>query len=334
MGKVYIVYYDFGGTSGNHAGMSHLVRLLDEHIEFVHPIKSFPHHFKGGKYLAQLYAVWLAVYFRFKLKRGDKVFFFEYLTFGTAFQSLTARLMRLFGIRQEIYALIHLSGQHLLELYKSEQYIRKSLQPVDKIFVFGSTLADFLNRIGYNKDIVVTFHYVDTGYYRPSEKKQALDRLQVICIGSLKRNFRLLQAVVSSVGDVDFHILMGKSNLHALFSDYPNVRLYPFLSEQEMLHLMQSCDVSLSAMEDTVGSNVITTSMAVGLVQVVSDVGSIRDYCDEHNSFFCKGEQDFSQALTLLASDRSLLQQMRFATLQRAEALSFEAFIHQFRQAV
>jgi glycosyltransferase involved in cell wall biosynthesis len=334
MRKVYLVYYDFKGTSGNHAGMSYLVKMLGRDIKIVEPIKSLPHHYPGGKYLAKIYAVGLAVYFRFALGKQDKVFFFEYLTKGTAYQVLTARVMRALGINQPIYGLIHLSGQHMLDLYRSQHYIRQSLKPLDKVFVLGSSLAEFLRNIGFEKEIVTTFHYVDTAYYRPAPSYNANDLLQVICIGSLKRNFSLLQSVVSKLPDVLFHVMMGRNNLRPYFENVNNVQLYPFIPEDEMLQLMQRCDVSMSVMEDTVGSNVITTSMATGLVLAVSDVGSIRDYCSEGNSFLCSTEQDFVEAIKALDKDRTLLLQMRQATLQRASELSHSNFITQFKSMI
>ncbi len=334
MGKVYIVYYEFSGTSGNHAGMAHLVRLLRQEIPTIRLIKSLPHHYKLGKYIAQVYAVLLAVYFRFVLKKEDKVFFFEYLTKGTAYQALTAKTMRGLGIKQPVYALVHLSGKHLLELYKRADVINKSLSYVDKVFVFGSSLTAFLKSIGFNKEIVTTFHYVDTDYYKPVNRKKYDDKLQVICIGSLKRNFALLQKIVASIPAVTFHILMGKNNLRPYFEKVENVKLYPFLSESEMLTLMQQCDVGMSVLEDTIGSNVITSSMATGLVQVVSDVGSIRDYCDERNSFLCSTEADFHTALQKLTENRTLLLQMQRASTQKAALFSHKVFISQFQKWV
>jgi hypothetical protein len=328
------VYYDFSGTSGNHAGMAHLVKLLRQHIPYIRLIKSVPHHYTGGKYIAQIFAVLLALYFKFVLKKEDKVFLFEYLTKGTAYQALTAQVMKAMGISQPIYALIHLSGQHLLESYNSVEVIQKGLNSVDKIFVFGSSLTRFLREIGFKKEIVTTFHYVDTNYYQPIANKGSQQSLQVICMGSLKRNFALLQQIVANSPGITFHILMGRNNLQPHFEKVNNVKLYPFLSEAEMLHLMQSCDVGMSVLEDTIGSNVITTSMAVGLVQVVSDVGSIRDYCDESHSFLCSTEQDFLNALVRLDRDRDMLYQLRQITLQKAAALSHKVFINQFKEFV
>ena len=334
MDRIFIVYYEFNSTSGNHAGMAHLVKMIKRDLPEVRLIKSMPHYFKLGKYIARIYAVLLAFYFLLVLKKNDKVFFFEYLTKGTAFQALTSMLMRALGITSPIYALIHLSGQHLLELYHNKKYLKESLISVDKVFVFGSSLSPFLRSLGFQKEIITTFHYVDTDYYKALENKKYSRRLQVICIGGLKRNFPLLKNIVSYMPEITFHILMGKMNLMPLFKEVENVQLHAYLSEAKMLHLMQICDISLSVIEDTIGSNVITTSMAVGLVQVVSDVGSIRDYCDESNSFLCREAQDYVAAINMLDKDRTLLKKMKEKTLQRAATISHKAFIHQFKELV
>ena len=126
----------------------------------------------------------------------------------------------------------------------------------------------------------------------------------MIGIGSLKRNFSLLQSVLNKLPEVGFHILMGRNNRKPYFEKVENVRLYLFISEVEKLQLMQRCDGGMSVMEDTIGSTVITTSMAAGLVQVVSDIRSIRNYCDEMNSFLCMTEQDFLKAITRLGEYR------------------------------
>ena len=49
---------------------------------------------------------------------------------------------------------------------------------------------------------------------------------------------------------------------------------------------MANADISPNVMEDTVGSNVIVTSLAMGLAMICSNVGSIKDYCDDSNTIF------------------------------------------------
>lgn len=78
-------------------------------------------------------------------------------------------------------------------------------------------------------------------------------------------------------------------------------------------------------MKDTVGSNVITTSLAMGLAMVVSDVGSIRDYCDKTNTLFCKNNaEDFVNALNTLKKDPLLVSRMQNASIDLSQKLKIE----------
>lgn len=334
MSKIYIVYYDYSHTSGNHAGMSHLVKLISKQLQNIRPIKSIPHNFRGGTVLAIIYAIGLAIYFRLFLKKGDKVLFFEYLTKGIAHQSLTVLVMRKFKIKTPIFSLIHLSGDHLLQLYGSKESLFKKLKPIDKILVFGSSLAKFIREIGYEKEIITQFHYADTNFYKAVSINKNLGDLNIICIGGLKRNFLLLKSIVQTFPEINFHILMGKSDLRSILGKLMNVTLYSYLSEKEMLSVIQKCDISLSVMEDTIGSNVITSSMATGLVQIVSDVGSIRDYCSEDDSFLCTNKEEFVTAIKSLNMDRELLYLKRKTTLSKANLFSHELFIKEFKDII
>jgi glycosyltransferase involved in cell wall biosynthesis len=126
---------------------------------------------------------------------------------------------------------------------------------------------------------------------------------------------------------IDFHICQGHADLKAQFSDLPNVSLYGYLSESELLELMQSCHVSLSVLDDTVGSNVITTSMACGLVNVASDVGSIRDYCNEKNAVLCRSTDDFVAGLSQLDTNPGALHQLQSNSLAYAGQINLQAFM-------
>src|SRR5205823_2940372 len=100
------------------------------------------------------------------------------------------------------------------------------------------------------------------------------------------------------------------------------VLLYKYLPEHELLLKMQQADACISVMEDTVGSNSIVTGLACGLPQIVSDVGSIRDYCSMENTIFCKEVKDFVQAIRLLKQNKDLCTQMSHHARQRAQELS------------
>jgi glycosyltransferase involved in cell wall biosynthesis len=335
MGKTYLVYYEFASTMGNHAGMAYLARYLDQNLEQVKLVKHIPQEFKYGGYLSRVYAVGVAYYLLTVLKKEDKVFFMEYLSRGVAHQDITASILRKHGVRNAFYALVHLSGSHLMELYKTEKVLLNKLNKIDKLFVFGSSLKRFLLDIRFPKEVVQTFHYVDTAYYKPGPAgKGGTSGLQVICMGNLKRNYTQLRDIVANTPDVTFHVCMGRSKLGSIFEQFSNAKVYGFLEEKDLLALMQRCDVNLSVLEDTIGSNVITTSLAVGHIQVVSDVGSIRDYCDEGNAFFCTETPGFIAALYALKDNRASVLRMKQNAMQKSAHFSKEAFLRVFESQV
>ncbi|RZJ82485.1 MAG: glycosyltransferase family 1 protein [Flavobacterium sp.] len=335
MSKTYIVFYDYSNTSGNHAGMAYLSRFLANELTEVSAIENMNQEFVSGRYVSRIYSFFLAVYLFFVLKKKDKVFFFEYLMKDLGHHEMMARLLRFLGFKGEILGLTHLSGQHLLEYYKDEEDILNRLAPIDRLFVFGSSLKVFFQKIGCKKPIIRTFHYVDTSFYKPRINTTSQDdRMNVLCMGTLKRDYALLKEIIQQSSNVDFHICMGKKDLRSEFGEMKNVILYPFLEELELLELIQKSDVSLSVMEDTVGSNVITTSLAGGLVQIVSEVGSIHDYCTIENSFFCNTTADYLAALNNLNTNRDLLSEMKLKARTHSLAMSKEQFLSEFKSFI
>jgi glycosyltransferase involved in cell wall biosynthesis len=257
-------------------------------------------------YIQQAYFYTLAAYLNVILKSNDKLLFTEYLGNVSGNQTGLAIKLRNWGLKNKIIGLVHLSGENLLELYGSNKYIHLACKAVDNIIVFGSKLADFFSELGYEQKVIKTFHYVDINYYKPSVTLKS-DKLKVIHMGSIKRNFEQLFEIVKACPDIDFHICQGYRNLSAYFKNQINVKLYGYLKEAELLELMQSCHISLSVLDDTVGSNVITTSMACGLVNVVSDAGSIRDYCELDNSFICNSEKGLIDSLLFIKNNTDIL---------------------------
>lgn len=334
MNKIYVLYYDFKSTAGNHAGMAHLARALNTELDNVVIVKHFPQEYKGGKYVGFIYAYCLLFYLMVKLKKNDKVFFMEYLSGYFGYQDLISKKLRRLGYKNQLAGLVHLSGSHLLEFYKSKLDILERINYLDQIWTFGSSLSIFFKSIGFDKEIITTFHYADTNYYKPSHVRDSdvSAPLNVIFVGNLKRNFTQLREIVLGAfeSNINFHICTGRSKLDLGIEHLPNVKLYGFLEEKELLVLMQKGDVNLSVMEDTIGSNAITTALAVGMVQVVSDVGSIRNYCDESNSFFCVDTKDFIESLHYLSLNNNKLLSMKASAFSRGQSLSISNFIKYF----
>jgi len=329
--KVYIHYVEWPNTKGNHAGIAHFCRRLKLQYDEIELVELKLCAFRGGKIVNYVWALLHTLYFILVVKKGQRVFYMEYLTKNSAFQEIIAHCVKKVRPSIQQYGMIHLSGDHLLQSYGNKSFIRKKVLLLNKVVVLGSSLEAFLLSIEIPPAMIIKMlHFVDHDFYFPVTKNRG-SKLHVICMGHLKRNFHLLKKVVANCLDINFSICQGKLNLEPIFAECRNVNLYAFIPEYELRSLMQSADVSLNVLEDTVGSNVITTSMACGLAMVVSDVGSIRDYCSESNAVFCKNATEFEKALHGLNKDKEKCLAMQKQSVLMSENFSFSIITERFK---
>ena len=352
MQRVYLFFVKWDSTKGNHAGMAYLCRKLDElnpnikAIRVPEPI-CFRSRIKtiGIRKLNKYFDKYLLIpfsnflnsciqlfyyrYFKTKLKDNGILFFMEYITTRCKYlqEDLAAKL-RKSGQKINMFGLMHLPQKYLFEndIYSTDEAIRLCLSYLDKILVFGSSLKKYIANLGLGDKVIQTFHYVDTDYYYPVKRDNVKQNLRVICIGFIMRDYNKLCKIIERLPSVDFDICMGRFDLTSNFKFFRNVKLHGLLSEIELRCLMQKAHVSLNVLEDTVGSNVITTSLATGLVIVVSDVGSIRDCCDQSNAFFCRDIQDYVNSIKSLVDDPSLLISMSQSARKKALSFSLDQF--------
>ena len=329
--KIYIVYFEWANTKGNHAGMAHLANKLANDYDSVRLIKMISGKSRFKKALNIWYVFIIAIYLKLVTKNGDKVFLMEYLA-RSCFQDILARLLRLLSIHGKIIGLVHLAGSHLLEIYHSTDVIKSKMSLLDECLVFGSSLAKFLSEeVGFD-NVITTFHYVDTDYYKPIGKQNEYNSIRILCLGNIKRDFGTLREIVDSFPNLHFDICQGVMDLSGIFGGCPNVQLYGFIKEEELLHLMQKDDVCLSIMTDTVGSNVITTSLATGLILIVSDVGSIRDYCDMNCSFLCNEIDDYKKSVDFLIKNPTDKEVIRKNAIDKSQFFSYHKFRLEFEK--
>ena len=312
----YLIVQDWQSTHGNHAGMKHMCDLLvaKYHGEYEMYVKECPKLWKSPKTLVEkirwhiydkhvkrryINKTYQKEYLELckpmfsKLKDGDKVFLLEYMI-PWASQYELACYIRKKNPNVRIYALSHLTCKFFDGMTANDpDMIQKWAKPVDKLLTLGSSLSSYFEKAGIPKDKISTgFLYVDSEYYHNMTEIEVHTPLRVIMMGALQRDYGMLSEIVKLCPNVHWIICRGRKNVDDLFPKTSNVELKGFLEEDELRHQMDIADVSLNIMEDTVGSNVITTSMAMGLAMIVTDVGSIRDYCDDSNAIFCKNNVD------------------------------------------
>ncbi len=333
--QTYIIYYSWENTANNHAGMAYLVKQIkNAYPENIRLIKVPGNWNSWNSRIKKAWHMLSIIYFKFFMRKNDRILFMEFLGNRSGDQVGLASKLRKSGLKSKFSGLVHLSPSNLEELYGNESYITKSLQALDNILVFGTSLQEYFIKLGFRDKIKRTFHYIDTDYYHPSLNKETNQRLKVISMGSLKRNHELLKEIVMQCPFADFDICTGGKEHSDLFRGIRNVTLYGYVPEETLLRIMQHSDVSLSVLHDTVGSNVIVTSLATGLVNVVSDVGSVRDYCGENESFLCAGEQDFIYALNKLNNEKDLLSELSKRSIEKANNFNLRKFLGIFPELI
>lgn len=340
---IYLICQDWSNTSNNHAGMKYLCnRLQDLHPElyrsFVIPSYVDERIFSKNciirklqmayaRYQTKSFCRRLVKDLMYSLRPGDTVFLTEYLERLSPMKYLADEISsRCLFVK--IWAIIHLVPQKLSQSFPNENQIVGWLKNISLAFTFGHSLSDYLISIGVDKSkIVTTFHYVDDFYLAQLISRKS-ECVNVIAMGNQARNIELLRRVAEDNPDVHFTICQGVVDMSNIFSGCSNVSLIPFVPEADLRAYMKNADISLNVMQDTIGSNVIVTSMAMGLAMVCSDVGSIRDYCDETNTLFCSNDsvKDFSNAITKLSKNLDLLYDMKRSAWDKAKRFSIENF--------
>lgn len=333
----YLICYSWNNTRGNHAGFLHICNLLKtsfskdytvitdygvEKKQFVsNPFINRIINTVDRRYHARVYRASIRRMMR-NLHNGDEVFLMEYL------HQIANQKKMAFKIREEkpnvrIYGLAHLTPSALEQSFAKEDY-EKWTQPINAYLTLGSSLTSFLlEKTHHTIPVYTLFHPVDRSYFFPLNiDKQCFT---VIALGNLQRTYDLLEVVVEKMPQVKFILCAGFADLSS-FEKYPNATVMGYMPESELRRQLSKADISLNVMDDTVGSNVITISMAMHLAMVVSDVGSIRDYCSEDNALFCKEVDDYVKAISFLSANPVVLKRFQEASAQKAERLSVERF--------
>lgn len=337
---IYLVCQDWLNTSNNHAGMKYLCLQLQERYpesyrcliidDYYQGLPSNPVTRKIRVYVSKhKYKNRLKEVFAFLssvVQQGDKVFLMEYMERLTPQLYLAKKLKRSFHDIL-VYGLVHLVPEKLDSSFSNEDF-KDWTSHVDRIMTLGSSLSAYFVRRGTPKEkIITTFHYVDNDYYKRETIANIGESVRVIAMGNQMRNVELLKHIVKSLPSVHFTICQGVGSMEKDFDACDNVELIPFVPEDELKAYMEKADISLNVMKDTIGSNVIVTSMAMGLAMVCSDVGSIRDYCTNGNCIFLQNESiSFIDGLKKLVGNREKIQIMKNNSIQISKNFSIELF--------
>ena len=343
---IYLICKDWLNTSNNHAGIKYLCNYFStnypqDFCSIIQPLNK--RRINNNSLISKIYkkivldrlnkiqntreAIKIVNNLKKLIRKDDIIVLMEYMDVNVNQYEIIKRLNKC-DLPFRIFGMSHLTPMLMKKMF-SKKEIEKWISKVDGLITLGTSLSAFYMKNGINDSrIKTTFHYVDDYYI---ESPQRHDSFKVLVQGSQARDYNTLIPIIRDNPTISFVICQGLGNKQQ-FSLFPNVELKSYLSEQELKKLMSDCDVSLNVMLDTVGSNVIVTSMGMGLAMICSEVGSIHDYCDNNNTFFCNRVEDFNRAIQKLHSDRELLFSMRQSSFEKSKDFRLNAFYIEFKK--
>lgn len=334
----YLICQDWESTSNNHAGMKYLALKLQE--LYPNDIKVFilP-YYKWHAKKTLLYKIMSKIdglkhyclvksYFRKIIRTASKNSEMLHMELDNS-PALISELEKLKKKRPDIRVsiMIHLCPYQYEGIF-TEIFLNRVDSCVDQVVTLGHTLTEYFNGKGFflNKTCT-TLHYVDNFYAKRSELN-VQKPLRVLAMGNQARNQEVLMKIVKANPEIKFTICQGMSDLSGLFENCINVNLIPFVDETELRRYMDESDISLNIMRDTIGSNVVVTSLAMGLAMICSDVGSIHDYCNEDNTIFCNNSniKAFSDALNFLNRNPDVVLRMKQSAIKESKRFTISKF--------
>lgn len=336
---IYLIAQDWCNTSGNHAGMKYLCNKMCEMYPDIYSSIIIPDYIGvrknkniiirklnnlKTKFLHRVQERRIYRSLHKTIKENDSILIMEYMDLTYSMLGFANRIKRTFP-QIKLGAMVHLVPEKLDVVLKNKN-INEWLEPIDRIFTLGTSLTDYFIKKGVNANkIFTTFHYVDEYYYKPTAISNK-PTPTIIAMGNQARNISLLSKIISQNSNAHFIICQGVLDLKPVLGNMSNVTLIPFVNEDTLRAYMDKSDISLNVMTDTIGSNVIVTSLSMGLAMICSDVGSIRDYCDESNTIFCNNIEDYSNAIRLLTESPDLLYKMKLSAYNKRRGFSINKF--------
>lgn len=342
---IYLFYQSWNNTVSNHAGMKYMCQKLEElypeKYKAIEVAKEKIHNAKSGilnRALNYFFRPVRKLLSEKKIKKSIESLNLTSTDIAVLIEYMDKHVNQLFIAKKikEYNRRIRVVGfSHLVPSKLDEQFNKNELELwmdyVDGLVTLGSSLTEYYKKNGIDSNKIKTlYHYIDDYYLVKSINNDW--KFKVLAQGNQMRDIDTLSEIICNNKDINFVVCQGVNDLSKKLG-FENVRLLPFLDESELRDLMSECPVSLNVMKDTIGSNVIVTSMGMGQAMVCSDVGSIRDYCNFDNSMLCKTVDDFSHALNSLKTNTNELLSLRKKSATAAirfRLISFEKDFYEF----
>ncbi len=167
---------------------------------------------------------------------------------------------------------------------KKSWEIDRPLNQLSAVICVGTSQQDYLGKIvGYDR---VFFHPLglDVEYYTPPEHFEIRDPNLCILVGQNYRDFptfRGLIELVSYMRPQTQFVAVLSPKTYELVGAHPNLTMLSNVPEDDLLNLYRTASLLVLPLKDATANNALLEAMGCGLPQVVTDIGSTRDYTNE-----------------------------------------------------
>ena len=271
-----------------------------------------------------LVPLWHDLWMRRRIPRGQSIVHFLFPEFAAPRDSgfLRRRGAQVIGTfhtsarRQE-----RVHGEYPLENYDWISVVSKTQIPW------------FLDR-GYPKErIRVTYHGVDTNYFRPAPRTES-DILRLLLVGSTERDHDFMSRLCRALNPKHYEVtVLTNAAHHALYRDIPCVRVPAFLPDKGLLAAYQQADLMVMPLLDCTANNAVLEAMACGTPVLTNRVGGIPEYVSDacNDIMPNKKVDEWAACLEARRSDRSELKRRRTDVRGWAEEFAWTKVADQFR---
>ncbi len=212
------------------------------------------------------------------------------------------------------------------------------LENFDWITVVSKSQLSFFTSRGYPEErLRVTYHGVDTDYFRPlPERVPSSDkRLHLLLVGSTERDHPFMASVCRKLPAKDFEVtILTSKGQHGQYAGIDSVRMPGHLADEGLLRAYQKADILVMPMLDCTANNAILEAMACGTPVMANRVGGIPEYVSEECNFLIedKNVDDWVARLDAIRCDPGSLESLRPRVRSWAERFAWPVVAESFRE--
>lgn len=155
------------------------------------------------------------------------------------------------------------------------------LKKLTAVVCLGSSQVEYMSKIVGPERVFQGSLGVDLDFYVPPASFASRDPDLCVFVGENYRDFPTLRGVIELVSywrpQTKF-VAITPPRCYELIGPHPNLEVRTDVPETELLNLYQSASLMVMPLKDAVANNAVLESMACGLPQVITDVGSTSDY--------------------------------------------------------